>query len=111
MTLSEGGFRTFFGRKNEPGPNLSEEDIPEGERGNHWKNFIDCIRTRRWQDLNAEMLEGHMSTSLAHLGIISYSTGRKLTFNPYHEKFINDDDANTYLTRQYRHQYVMPDEV
>ena len=77
----------------------------------HWENFIDCVRSRRWQDLNAEMLDGHMSTAIGHLGLISYRTGRKLTFNPYSEKFIDDDEANAYLTRDYRHPYTMPDEV
>ena len=111
MTLSSGGFRTFFGRKNEPGPSLSDKDIPEEERGNIWKNFIDCVRTRRWQDLDCDILEGHMSTAIGHLGVISYRTGRKLTYNPYNEKFINDEDANTYLTRKYRYPYVVPDKI
>jgi len=111
MTLSGGGFRTFFGRNNEPGPSLSDKDIPEEERGNIWKNFIDCVRTRRWQDLDCDILEGHMSTAIGHLGIISYRTERKLTFNPYSEKFINDEDANTYLTRKYRYPYIVPDKI
>jgi len=111
MTLSAGGFKTFFGRKNEPGPSMSNKDFPEEERGNIWQNFIDCVRTRRWQDLDCDIAEGHMSTSIGNLGIISYRTGRKLTFNPINEKFVNDEDANTFLTRQYRYPYVMPDEV
>jgi hypothetical protein len=69
------------------------------------------MRSRRWQDLNADILEGHMSTAMMHLGNISYRTGRKLIFNGNAETFINDDDANTYLTRQYRQPFVLPDEV
>ena len=105
------GFKTFFGRKNEPGPSMPDKSVPVVERGNHWQNFIDCVRSRKWQDLNAEILEGYMSTVIGHLGVISYRTGRKLTFNPYSEKFIDDDDANTYLTRIYRYPYVIPDEI
>ena len=52
-----------------------------------------------------------MSTALIHLGNISYRTERKLIFNPYSERFIDDDDANSYLTREYRQPYVVPDEV
>jgi len=52
-----------------------------------------------------------MSTTLAHLANISYRTGRKLTFNPHSERFIGDDDANSYLTRQYRHPYVLPEKI
>ena len=105
--------KTFFGRKNEPGPaftykgpgRILNDFIP------HAKNFIDCMRSRRWQDLTSDILEGHMSTALCHLANISFKTGRKLTFNPHSEKFISDDDANSYLTRIYRPPYAMPDEV
>ena len=120
MELGGGGFKTYFGPKNKPGPSLSRKDIkyeqtdPEVRVKGvhpHFVNFIDCVRSRRWQDLNADVLEGHLSTTIALLGNISYRTGRKLTFNPYSERFINDDDANSYLTRIYRQPYVVPDEV
>ncbi|MDA2924779.1 Gfo/Idh/MocA family oxidoreductase [Acidobacteria bacterium AH-259-L09] len=77
----------------------------------HFENFIDCMRSRRWQDLHADILEGHLSTTLCHLANISYRTGRKLTFNPYSERFVNDDDANSYLTRDYRHPYALPEKI
>lgn len=106
------GFKTYFGKKNEPGPYMPLENTPRrGGSNTHWQNFIDCVRSGRWQDLNVEMLEGYMSTALCNLAIISYRTGRKLIFNPYSEKFIDDDEANAYLTRHYRPPYVMPDEV
>jgi len=110
----------FFGPKGEPGPSISGGDAEQkkqqmkpGERGAdpHFVNFIDCVRSRKWQDLNAEIEEGHMSTTLCHLGNISYRTGRKLIFNPYSEKFVNDDDANSYLSKEYRYPYVVPDSV
>ena len=49
-----------------------------------------------------------MSTAMMHMGNISYRTGRKLTFDGQAEKFINDDEANTYLTRKYRDPYLLP---
>jgi len=101
---------SFPRRSYERGIALKELAEEEGE-GNNFQNFIDCVRSRRWQDLNAEILDGHMSTSLCHLANISFKTGRKLTFNPYSERFVNDDDANSYLTRIYRHPFVVPDEV
>ena len=81
------------------------------ETVSHFENFIDCVRSRRWQDLYCDILEGHMSTSICHLANISFRTGRKLEFNPHSEQFVHDDDANSYLTRQYRHPYVLPKEV
>ncbi len=109
MELGTGGFKTFFGRKNEPGPSFSDADIPEEEKSNNWKNFIDCVRSRKVEDLDCDIAEGHLSASIGHLGVISYRTGRKLEFDPEKEKFINDTEADKLLTREYRSPYVMPD--
>jgi predicted dehydrogenase len=45
--------------------------------GDHFVNFIDAIRSGRRQDLNAEVFEGHISTSVTHTGNISYRLGVK----------------------------------
>jgi len=37
-----------------------------------------------------------------HLAIISWRLGRKLSWNPEKEKFIDDKEANHLLTRTYR---------
>ncbi|MBE9510240.1 MAG: Gfo/Idh/MocA family oxidoreductase [Bacteroidetes bacterium] len=122
MYLKSGEFRTYFGRKNEPGPFLSAKDIKtdssELDRKGvhagidpHFVNFINSVRSRKWQNLNADILEGHMSTAMCHMANISYRTGRALNFNPYSETFIDDADANNYLTRQYRYPHVLPDKI
>jgi predicted dehydrogenase len=54
--------------------------VPEqGPR--HLRNFIDCVRSRKRGDLRAEILEGHRSTLLAHLGNISYRLGEDVPFD------------------------------
>jgi predicted dehydrogenase len=47
--------------------------------GNHHGNFIKAVRSRKKEDLNADILEGHLSSSLCHLGNISYRLGKKLS--------------------------------
>ncbi|KPL17460.1 MAG: hypothetical protein AMS26_00660 [Bacteroides sp. SM23_62] len=116
MHLGNNSYQVYLGKENEKGPGLQKSDLEldefdKAEIDPHFVNFLDCMRSRRWQDLNADILEGHMSTAMMHLGNIAYRTGRKLTFNGNAERFVNDDDANTYLTRQYRHPYVLPEEV
>jgi len=100
ITFNGNGYKTYFGQKNEPGPARSENDFPEEERSDGWKNFIDCVRSRKREDLDNEILQGHLSASLGHLGVISYRTGRKLIFNPETEKFVRDKEADTLLTRE-----------
>ncbi|HBE42785.1 MAG TPA: gfo/Idh/MocA family oxidoreductase [Bacteroidales bacterium] len=111
ITFSGNGYKTYFGQKNEPGPAKSENDFPPEERSNGWDNFIACVRSRKREDLDNEIIEGHLSASLGHLGVISCRTGRKLIFNPETEKFVGDKEADKLLTRVYRKPYVMPDNV
>lgn len=102
-------FKTYFGRKNEPGPSMSNKDFESEEKPNNWKNFIDCVKSRKVEDLDCDIGEGHLSASICHLGNIAYRTGRQLEFDPKKEKFVNDPKADKLLTREYRKPYVMPE--
>ncbi len=42
----------------------------------HFTNFVNAVRSRKREDLNAEVLEGHQSTALCHAGNISWRLGR-----------------------------------
>jgi len=42
----------------------------------HHANFIKAVRSRRIEDLNAPITEGHVSSSACHLGNISYRLGK-----------------------------------
>ena len=109
MTITTKGFKTYFGQKNEPGPSMSETDIPDDQRSDGFSNLIKCVRSRKHEDLDNDILKGHMSAALGHLGIISYRTGRSLKFNPVTEKFVNDKEADAFLQRQiYRKPYEIP---
>jgi hypothetical protein len=68
----------------------------------HFQNFIDCVRSRTAQDLKAPLPEGHFSTTLCHLGNISYRVGRSVNFDGTHERFEGDEEANKLLGRKYR---------
>ena len=120
--LLEGdSFQAFQGSNKEAAINIMEKDLEVDVRRDelskagvdfHFVNFIDAVKSRNHQDLIADVLEGHISTTMMHLGNIAYKTGRKLTFDGKSERFVNDKDANNYLTRQEeRKPYVLPKEV
>jgi predicted dehydrogenase len=46
-----------------------------GGGGNHYSNFLDAVRSRKVEDLNADIEEGHLSSALCHLGNISLRLG------------------------------------
>ena len=45
--------------------------------GDHFGNFVKAVRSRNHEDLNADILEGHLSAGLAHTAAISYLLGEK----------------------------------
>lgn len=124
---------------------------------NHFANFINAVRSRKREDLNAEITEGHLSTALCHVGNISWRLGQEATVAEVREQlgklqvhdnvqetlertvkhladnqvdleanrlvlgavlhpdsdkeaFIDNPAANAFLTREYRHPFVVPTE-
>jgi hypothetical protein len=45
--------------------------------GNHYANFVGALRSGRRGDLNADILDGHISAGLCHMSNISYLVGEK----------------------------------
>jgi predicted dehydrogenase len=97
-------YYTFLGREQEPGP-------AGAEGGNNWANFIKAVRSRNQSDLNANVEDGAISTTLVHLANISYRLGRTLHFDAENYKCIGDDEATRMFTRDYREPYVVPAKV
>lgn len=100
-------YRTWLGEEGEPGPSGR---VPE----NHFANFIDCVRSRKKEDLTAPAEEGHISCTLVHLANVSYRLGRTLNFDPATEQVIGDKEANRLLRdedRGYRAGFTIPESV
>jgi len=116
----EGGEWKAF-RQREKEPFKSSETVVEKQADSaylaapggteHYANFIDAIRSGHTRDLHCDIHEGFYSSALPHLANISYRLGRELKFMGDYEKFANDPEADTMLTRNYREPYVVPDEV
>ncbi len=104
-----GTYQSYLGEKREKGPGRSEK----GELTLHFQNWFDAIRARDMSIQNGPVQTGALSSSLAHLGNISYRLERQLNFDPVAERFIGDGDvdANNMLTRDYRAPYLLPDVV
>ena len=83
---------------------------PGGPRSDdtHTLNFINAVRSRKVSDLNADVEVGHYSATLCHMANIAMRTGRRLKFDAARERFIDDAQANKYLTKQYRRGYELP---
>jgi predicted dehydrogenase len=107
MKFGDQNAQVFFGRKNEPGPTMTSDE--KGDAGQaHFENFIECMRSRKSENLRAPIEEGHYSTTLCHLGNIAYRVGRSVNFDGAAERFERDDEANKLLGRTYRPPYQLP---
>ena len=69
----------------------------------HFKNFILACRSRRREDLNADILEGHLSSALCHMGNISYRLGKKEKPDAIMEKIKGDRLAAESFGRMKEH--------
>jgi predicted dehydrogenase len=106
IALRPDGFSSY---NETPGPEFRNDDPASADAVlNHFTNFIDCVKSRNQNNLHADILEGHLSTSLCHLGNIASRLKRTLHFNPETEKFVNDPEADQYLSKVYREPYVLP---
>lgn len=119
MQIDAGGnWQTFFGRRNEPGPTSGEKDdsydpmdlTGSGGQG-IFGNFISAVKSGDYKKLTCDIETGHRSSILPEIANISYRLKRELKMNPNKEAFIDDDEANKMLKRDYRGEYVIPDEV
>jgi predicted dehydrogenase len=104
LVLNGERWSTFMGHKDEPGPSGRGS-------GDHFDNFLQSVRARKPTLLNAEILEGHLSSALCHLANVAYRLGRPLKFDPATESFGSDSEANALLTRNYRAPFTMPEKV
>ena len=103
-----GAFSVFLGPKNKPGPTEGKE--LRGQRGytEHMANFLDAVRTRqRATRASAEI--AHRSCALVHLGEIAYRTRGRLDFDVNSERFVDCDEANQLLSKEYRAPYGLPE--
>jgi hypothetical protein len=55
--------------------------------------------------------EGHISTTLLHLGNVAYRVGRTLNFDPVKEEVIGGAEDNRLLHGTYRAPYVVPEQA
>jgi predicted dehydrogenase len=71
--------------------------------GNHFENFLNAVRSRKKEDLHAEILEGHLSSALCHTGNISYRLGTKKSPDEIREAIRSNKEASETFGRMQEH--------
>jgi predicted dehydrogenase len=101
-----GAYKSFLGPNNEPGPAKAAPVTNE-----HFVNFIECMRSRKAENLHAPIREGYLSSTLVHLANASYRLGRTIHLDPRTEMVVGDAEAVAMLKGTYRAPFVVPEIV
>ena len=70
----------FFLKGKGEGEKLDKVDSDEGSEDGIFGNFLKCIRSRKREEQVADILQGHLSSALCHLGNISYRLAKERPF-------------------------------
>ena len=101
-----GAFTTYLGTKGKKGPTERKEIRSNQGMDEHLENFLAAIRDRSPTTATPQIAHG--SCALVHLGEIAFRTRGRLDFDPQAERFVDCDEANEMLTKDYRAPYELP---
>jgi predicted dehydrogenase len=82
---------------------IGPDEIHLYESDNQQGNWLDCIKSRKEPISPVEI--GHRACTVCLVTHIAMKLGRKLYWDPGKEKFVNDDEANSMLSRPQRAPY------
>ncbi len=75
-------------------------------QADHYANFMGAVRSRKHEDLNADIVEGHLSSALCHTGNISYRMGKEMSRSDAAKEIagvMSNDNMSETLERTMQH--------
>lgn len=82
---------------------IGRDEIHLYESREQHGNWLDCVKSRKEPISPVE--KGHRACTVCLVTHIAMKLGRKLNWDPGNERFINDDEANSMLSRPQRAPY------
>ena len=82
---------------------IGPDEIHLYESNEQHGNWLDCIKSRKEPISTVEV--GHRACTVCLLTHIAMKSGRKLNWDPEKERFLNDPEANSMLSRPQRAPY------
>ena len=93
----------FYPKGKGDGEAIPKVEGAEKIGGDHFANFIDCVRSRDLTKLHADIEVGHVSAGLCHLGNISYRLGKETDYDPKLGKLSGNEFGTDALVRMADH--------
>lgn len=100
----DGGFMIFPNYTTAIAFDKDAKEIKKWEGAdNHYANFIKAVRSRKVSDLNADILEGHLSAAISHQANISYQLGKTKSPDEVRDAVKNEKGVAEALGRMEEH--------
>jgi predicted dehydrogenase len=100
--VAGGKFYPQGSKEPQPLPKL-ETPTEKTRSGSIFGNFIACMRSRKREELQADILEAHYSSALCHMANASYRLGEEVPFDPQTKKLGDNKEAYETLARMEHH--------
>ena len=68
----------FYPKGSDKAEPLVDVEVKMGPGNEHFDNFIQAVRSRKVEDLNADIAEGYLSAACCQLGNVSYRLGQQV---------------------------------
>src|ERR1022692_872185 len=108
LILNRGGWEVIEEKR---GKNkVSKAFAPSVDNGveKHWVNFVDVVKSRKFEDLNCPIKAGAHVATVAQMGNIAYRSGKKLEWDATKEQFTDDALNKEYFMKEYHNGYKLP---
>jgi predicted dehydrogenase len=105
LVLGRGGWEVIDEKMNKIKIGRTLAQPTDNGLDNHWKNFIDVVRSRKMEDLHCSIEAGARVATVAQLGNISFRSGKRLTWDG--DKFTDEAVNNEYLMKTYHNGYKL----
>src|ERR1700730_17612405 len=106
LVLSRGGWEVIDEKMNKMKIERPLAKPTDNGLDNHWKNFIEVVRSRKMEDLHCSIEAGAHVATVAQLGNISYRSGKRLSWNT--DKFTDETVNKEFLMKEYHNGYSLP---
>ena len=106
LVLSRGGWEVIDEKMNKIKIEKPLARPTDNGLDNHWKNFIDVVRSRKMDDLHCSIEAGAHVATVAQLGNISYRSNKKLSWDG--DKFTDEAVNKEFLMKEYHNGYSLP---
>ncbi len=91
-----------------PEKDMTDVTVIPAEGGDipHKRNFLDCIKSRKQPVCTVR--DGYYGNLPGLLALISWRVGREIKWEPDLEDILGDPDAAKFLSKEYRHPWILP---